>query len=342
MQSEYVNNKLLILLPLLFLLFSCEEVMLEKDPDSSATSVFNVLWTNLDEKYSYFEYKKINWDSVYAVYAPRIHDELHAEELWNILSEMICSLNDGHVNLINGERWSSWRNCKPVHYNQNFDLGLIMGNYLKLPVKYAGSLLYGIIDSVGYVYYESFEMDISESDIDFLVDYFEHTKGLIIDIRNNGGGDSENADVFQSRLLQTKTLVEYIYFKHGPGHDDFTAPQEFHILPGGKKQYTKPIALLINRYSFSSSSFFASRMSVLPHVTLIGDTTGGGAGRPKYFDLPNGWAVRYSSTYALRADGFNFENGVPPDYPVLQRETDRLRKKDAILEFAFNFIRSRT
>jgi C-terminal processing protease CtpA/Prc len=173
-----------------------------------------------------------------------------------------------------------------------------------------------------------------------LINYFKDTKGLIIDIRGNGGGDSENGDIMESRLLKTKTLVEYIYYKNGPGHNDFTSPQKLYISPKGNAQYTKPIAVLINRDCFSSASFFASRMSVLPHVSLIGDTTSGGAGRPKYFDLPNGWVVRYSSNYALRPDGFDFENGVPPNLWVELKDSDKVKGKDTIIEYAISWINS--
>jgi C-terminal processing protease CtpA/Prc len=81
-------------------------------------------------------------------------------------------------------------------------------------------------------------------------------------------------------------------------------------------------------------------MSVLPNVAIIGDTTAGGGGNPRYFDLPNGWAVRFSSNYALRPDGLNIENGVPPDYLVILREDDRKMGKDTLIEFALLWINS--
>jgi C-terminal processing protease CtpA/Prc len=265
---------------------------------------------------------------------------MHPNDLWNVFSDMLCLLNDGHASLSNDIKWTNRWNCEAKSYATNFDYNLIINNYLEKPLKYSGPLLYDIIDSIGYVYYTSFESTISGANMDFLVDYFKDTKGLIIDIRVNGGGDSENGDVMESRLVRTKILVEYIFYKNGPGHNDFTSPQALYISPQGSTQYTKPIAVLINRDCFSSASFFASRMSVLENVSLIGDTTSGGAGRPKYFDLPNGWIVRYSSNYALRADGFNFENGVPPDFWVEMKDSDSAKGIDTILEYAISWINS--
>jgi hypothetical protein len=240
----------------LVLFISCEKLVLDKDPKSTPSSIFEVFWTNLDQKYSYFTLKGINWDSIYTAYKPLVHDEMHPDDLWNVLSDMLCLLNDRHVSLSDNVKWSNWWNCKTRRYNINFDYNLIVNNYLEKPLKYSGPLMYDIIDSVGYVFYRSFESTISEENIDFLINYFKDTKGLIIDIRSNGGGDSENGDIIESRLLITKTLVEYIYYKNGPGHNDFTSPQELYILPKGNAQYTKPIVVLINRDCISSASFF--------------------------------------------------------------------------------------
>jgi hypothetical protein len=326
------------LLLILLLFISCEKFFIEKDPVNNPESTFEVFWT--DQKYSYFALNNINWDSVYNEYKPLVHNEMSDDQLWNIFSNMLCALNDGHVNLLDNIKYTNWKNCNLLSYNNNFDYNLILSNYIKRPFKYSGPLLYEIVDSVGYIYYGSFESEVSESNIDFLINYFKDTKGLMIDIRNNGGGESQNGDMIESRLLDKKTLVEYIYYKNGPGHNDFTPAQELYISPEGNNQYTKPIAILINRNSFSASSFFASRMSVLSHVRLIGDTTGGGAGRPKFFDLPNGWVIRYSSNYALRPDGFNFQNGVPPDFYIEMLDSDQTDGKDTIIEFAKSWIDS--
>ncbi len=333
-------NKTLVILLIVVTCMSCEKVFIEAKTSNTPTETYNLLWETLNRNYSYFTYKDINWDSVDAQYRPLINDNMSSKELWGYLSEMLCVLDDGHVNLIDGELWSKRSDCQTTSYKKNFNFDIIKMGYFFNGVKYSGPLLYTTIDSVGYVYYSSFKLDVSEADIDLIIDQFKNMKGIIFDIRDNGGGDSDNAEIIQSRLLSEKTLVEYTYFKKGPGHNDFSEPQKLYISPKGPRQFTKPIAVLINRNSFSSSSFFASRMSVLPHVALIGDTTSGGAGRPKYFDLPNGWAVRYSSDYSLRADGFNFENGVPPDFQVNTGYSDETKLRDSIIDFAVEWIRS--
>lgn len=325
----------------LALFISCEKLFMDSKPKNTPTDIFEVFWINLDEKYSYFVLKNINWDSVYTATKPLIYDEMNRNELWDVLSNMFCALkDDGHVGVYGDGRHTKWDACNTITYNRNFDLDLIKTNYLDNPLKYSGPLAYNIINSVGYIYYSSFANTVSEADIDFLIDYFKDTKGLIIDIRDNHGGNDGNGKLIESRLLRTKTLVESIYYKNGSGHNDFALPQKLYISPKGNIQYTKPVAVLTNRNCYSASSSFASRMWTLPHVSLIGDTTLGGAGRPKFFDLPNGWIVRYSSTYALRVDGYNYENGVPPDYYIEMDETDIENGEDTIIEYAISWVLS--
>ncbi|MBN2273262.1 MAG: S41 family peptidase [Bacteroidales bacterium] len=334
-------KKLIGLILLLPAILSCEKIFLDDSPENTPMATFEVCWKELDEHYAYFTMKNIHWDSLYHVYKALIYDQMEQYELWDVLHAMLCELHDGHVNLIDGERWSHWSECNgSPRYPEYFDFDLISYSYFKYTLKSSGPLLYGIIDSVGYIYYSSFTMDISDEEIDFVINLFKDMKGIIIDIRNNGGGDSENITRIQSRIVTKKTLVELIYYKTGTGHADFSAAQEVYVSPEGKLQFTGPVVVLTNRYCFSSANMFVSRMSVLPNVNIVGDTTGGGGGKPRFFDLPNGWAVRYSSNYALRPDGLNLENGVPPDFRVTLWPIDKRAGRDTLIEFALLWIYS--
>jgi len=334
-------NKIYGLILLLPAVISCEKALLDNGPDNNPVSVFEVFWKELDERYAYFTMKDIRWDSLYQVYRPMINEHMTKPELWEVLQLMLCEFQDGHVNLVDGETWSHWSDCDNCpRYPEYIDFNAISRRYLMDTLKYSGPLIYSIYDSVGYIFYSSFTLDISDGHMDFLMDQFKHLKGIIIDIRSNGGGDSENIKRIQSRLVTTTTLVENIYYKTGAGHDDFSAAQEVYASPEGKTQFTGPVAVLTNRYSFSSANMFASRMSVLSNVVLIGDTTAGGGGKPRFFDLPNGWAVRYSSNYALRPDGLNIENGVPPDFRVTLWPLDKQAGRDTLIEFALSWIKS--
>jgi C-terminal processing protease CtpA/Prc len=126
--------------------------------------------------------------------------------------------------------------------------------------------------------------------------------------------------------------------KNGPGYDDFGEPADVYMEPVGFHVYTKPVVLLTNRGCYSATSFFSLAMKAFPHVIQVGDTTGGGLGSPAGFELPNGWAYRFSVSRTLTPDGQNYENGVPPEITVWMDPQNEVTGVDDIMEKAIEVI----
>ena len=123
---------------------------------------------------------------------------------------MLNELKDGHTNLIstfNMSRYWDWY----LDYPDNFDSD-IQENYLGRNYSIAGGLKYTtLIDGqIGYIYYGSFSSSAGESGLDHIFYQFKDCKGLICDIRDNGGGMLSNADRIASRFLEEKILTGYI------------------------------------------------------------------------------------------------------------------------------------
>ena len=77
-------------------------------------------------------------------------------------------------------------------------------------------------------------------------------------------------------------------------------------------------------------------------VTVIGDQTGGGGGLPMSSELPNGWAVRYSSTQTFDSEGNHIEMGIAPDYRVQLNNTIAAQQGlDTMIESAVYYINKR-
>ena len=327
-----------LIIPFLFL--SCEKAMIEKDPAITPIENFEHLWNTVDEKYSFFEYKNINWNEIYNIYRPQISDNMYDEELFSVLANMITELRDGHTNLVSPFNIS--RYTFDYSSPENFNLRLLKDNYIGWDYNITGPLINEFImrdeKLIGYIYYSSFSSNVSTWHIDYVLSRFRNTDGIILDMRSNGGGSVSNIQTLGSRFTDSKRLVYTSALKNGPGHNDFEEPAEVYMNPGGRTQYTKPVMLLTNRGCFSATSFFSTAMKAFPHVVQVGDTTGGGLGAPSGFELPNGWSYRFSVSETLTPAGENFEDGVPPDITVWMDPEHEAVGIDDIMERAIGEI----
>ncbi len=333
-------TKLLLVLFAAILLMSCEKLLIEKDPENTPINNFELLWETIDRKYSFFTYKNINWDSLYHEYRPRVHNRMTNRQLFNLMADLLFHLKDGHVNLESGfDRSGNWEWYKDAP--NNFNYSLLRTFYLKGDYVRTGPFVSKVIDSIGYVYIGSFSERVKPEHIDSIIKRFYGLKGIVFDVRSNGGGYSTNVGIVAGRFSDRRRLAAYKLFKTGPGHDDFTDPQPVYLSPAGKKQFLKPVTVLTNRRSYSASNDFVLKMSSLPHVTIVGDTTGGGGGTPVNAELLNGWTYRFSATMTLAPDKFNVEHGIAPDIKVNMSQRDINRGIDTILETALEYIRNK-
>ena len=165
----------------------------------------------------------------------------------------------------------------------------------------------------------------------------EDTKGIIIDVRNNTGGNDRYCKVIANHFFDQKRKVEINHFKTGPGHDDF-GTIDFSIEPKEGFGISIPTVILTNRACFSACNSFVSWMSTLPHDSIVGDTNGGGVGTPHFSELPNGWTYRYSANKSYRTDGLNMDDGIPPDHFVSLTKKDSTNWKDTLIEYALDLI----
>lgn len=334
-------NTIITILLLSLTLGSCHDVReYADDPRGN----FEALWTIIDEHYCFFAEKGIDWNAVHDTYARRIGPEMTRDELFIVCSDMLDELRDGHVNLaapFNTSYYRKWWS----DYPQNFSARLIEESYFNFNYRQTSGMLYGILrENVGYIYYGSFANPIGEGNLDNVLYFLKNTQGLIIDVRDNGGGDLTNVRTIVSRFLTEPRTVGYISHKTGPGHSDFSEPMEITYNPAavGRIRWGKPVIVLTNRSTFSAANNFASVMKLLPGVRLVGATTGGGSGMPYSSEIPNGWSVRFSACSMLDAEGRSTESGVEPSEgcAIDMDPIEALSGKDTILEFALNLLQN--
>ncbi len=332
-----ILKRILLFCLSLFGLWGCTHPFQEAD-DNTPLGNFCALWRIIDEKYCYLDEKQVDWDSVYTVYYPRFA-QLQVEDwddnytYFNLLAEPLNLLQDGHVNLYS---WFDVSACKtwyegyPANYNSQ-----ILTRYYLTGYHRAGGLLYQRIkgDSIGYIYYGSFSDSFSSANLISVLNHFRSCYGIVLDVRNNGGGDLTNAYKLAAPFFTHDTIVGYWQHKSGAAHDAFSSLEPMR-LEDTKGYWKRPVIVLCNRHSYSATNFFVSLMRYADNSLVVGGKSGGGGGMPLSYELPNGWLVRFSSVRMFDRAMQSIEPGIVPNVEATLISDD----KDDIIETAVQLI----
>ena len=315
-------------------LISCVD---EVEHDNTPTGNFEALWQIIDEHYCFFDYKQheygLDWQEVYNKYKVRVSNKMNTQQLFEVLCDMLAELRDGHVNLstsMDFGRYWTWHEAFPQNFNDSLER-----HYMGTDYKIAAGLHYRVLDdNIGYIRYDSFNNAVGEGNLDDCLSWLALCRGLIIDIRNNTGGDLIYAERLAGRFVHEKTLVGYMQHKTGTGHHDFSELEPRYLEPSSNLRWHKPVCVLTNRSVYSAANDFAVIMHALPNVRLVGDHTGGGSGLPMSSSLPNGWTVRYSACPMYDAKRQHTEFGIAPDVAVSLTDASVSQGLDDIIETA--------
>lgn len=327
-----------------FLVFSGTVIMSscvkEENFENTPEGNFELLWKIMDEKYCFFSEKQVDWDEVHERYRKRISPDMPSYALFEVLGDMLAELKDGHVNLYAAHDVASYRKWfedYPANFNDS-----INQLYLGKTGEYrtAAGMKYKIFkENIGYIRYESFSSGIGDGNISEVLAYLALCDGLIIDVRNNGGGNLDYAHKLAARFTEKDVLTSYIQHKTGPGHNDFSEYYPVWLRTTSYIRWQKPVIVLTNRHSFSATNDFVNTMRLLPNVTIMGDRTGGGSGLPFSAELLNSWSVRFSASPTSDISKNSIEGGIDPDIRVDMKPEDIARNIDTIIEEAITMLK---
>ena len=303
---------------------------------------FEALWKAIDEHYCFFDYKRqeygLDWDAVHTKYSAQISDDMTNAQLFEVLGNMLAELRDGHVNM-----YSSWDVARNWSWHEDYPSNIsdtLISKYLGTDYRIASGMRYRILDdNTGYVRCPSFENSMGEGNLDEIMYYLMPCNGLIIDLRDNGGGLLSSAEQFAARFTNSNILVGYMQHKTGRGHNDFSNFEQQRLKPSKGIRWQKRVVVLTNRAVYSAANEFVKYMRCCPNVTVVGDRTGGGAGMPYSSELPVGWSIRFSACPMYDKDKKTTEFGIEPDYNVQLSQTDLLRGYDTIIEYARRLLK---
>ncbi|MEM0938660.1 MAG: S41 family peptidase [Bacteroidota bacterium] len=334
-----MRTKLLLLST--FVLLACENILVNDEIATDQTSIFNLFWEDYNRNYAGFVVRNIDWDSTRSSALTSIKGGLSEEEFFELLGSIVVNFEDIHAEIID-------THGRRIRYSPKNPSSISMigplNDYL-ISARKAGEIFtYGNIinEEIGYIQIPTFSSRFSLNQyeqIDIVIRNLGNIKGLVLDLRNNGGGQSDRQKTVTQRFVKNSFTYIQGQFRNGCDHNNFDPPISDDISPGGSIQFTGPTVILANRASGSSAEVFVMTLETQEHIMIVGDTTAGGLGLNTWRELPNGWNYRMTLTLTSNGDGISYEaQGIPPHEVVFFTKQDSIDRVDPQLDRAIELL----
>ena len=322
---------------------------------------FEELWKTFYDRYPFFNLRNVDWKKQYDIFKPRVTSTTSDDDLFDIFCQMLSPLNDGHVELfaktsgIEKKRYFNpeskpgfWREFTKQEIKSLFKTTrkTLVSNGFGKPRK-SGARILRHCKSPNYGYLRILELESVKkgkltASLNQILGDFKDLDGVIIDIRNNPGGDDSTVIQIVNRFCDRNRVAFHRKTKRGPEEDEFSALKTWHIEPQGDTQFTGPIVLLTCDSVFSGGEVFALALKELPYVTIIGDHTNGIFSYQLEKKLPNGWRYNLSYQVYFSADMVCYEGtGVPADIELLNKKSDIQLGVDPLIIRALEVLKSK-
>ncbi len=203
-----------------------------------------------------------------------------------------------------------------------------------LPPEYVWTEYKIIEDNIGYFYLNIWldPLRVITSFNDAIKSAMD-TEGFIIDLRGNPGGISGMAMGVAGWFIEDKQ--QYL------GTMQTRDTQLKLVINPRLHTYSRPLAILIDGLSGSTSEFFAGGLQDLGRAKLFGSPTAAAALPSQIARLPNGDGFQYAIANYVSASGMELEgNGVHPDVQIELDREKLLKGHDQVLEAAVKWIRA--
>lgn len=181
------------------------------------------------------------------------------------------------------------------------------------------------------------QFDMLKAQVDDFVGKFRKRKGLVLDLRGNGGGYEETL----LRLLGNM-------FDHDVKVGDLKRRKEDKPMIAktrGGDGFSGQLVVLIDSESGSAAELFARVVQLEKRGTVIGDRSAGAVMRAKGYDHQTGvevivpYEVSVTDADITMTDGKSLEHiGVTPDEAKLPTAADLAAKRDPVLAYALSLL----
>lgn len=209
---------------------------------------------------------------------------------------------DSIVSLIKGEKGTEVK-ITVLRYGQEIETAAVRDI---IQMQTVDSVM--LDDQVGYISVSEFD-DVTYDQFKSAMDSLEAQgmAGLVIDLRNNPGGNLDTVTDMLKLLLPEGTIVS-ITDKNGDTEE---------ITCDGSNEFTKPLAVLVNQYSASASEVFCGAVQDYGIGSIVGVTTFGKGVVQQLMDLGDGTCLKVTIAEYYTPSGRSINGiGVEPDVEV--------------------------
>jgi C-terminal processing protease CtpA/Prc len=182
-----------------------------------------------------------------------------------------------------------------------------------------------IDDNIGLLKISSFWDNNYFEQFDSIYEKLTGIDALIIDIRENLGGNSNNSAYILSHLTSEKfKMSDWSSPLYIPAHASWDYSKEWYSRKSydyypvqDKTIFSKPVVLLINEGTFSAAEDFCVGFRNMGRGLIIGTPSAGSTGNSIRFDLPRGGKLQICTKKDTYPDGTEFVGvGIIPDIEV--------------------------
>lgn len=186
--------------------------------------------------------------------------------------------------------------------------------------------------NIGYLEFFNFaDEQLGADTVAAAMNFINGTDALIIDMRNNGGGNPAMVALVCSYLFGAEPVhLNDLYWREGNRTDEFWTRKEV----AGKRYLNKDVYVLTSKRTFSGAEEFTYNLKNLKRATIIGETTGGGAHPGGGFRIsehfgmfvPTGRAISPITKTNWEGTGVTPDVSVPADQALLVARLIALKK----------------
>jgi hypothetical protein len=248
-----------------------------------AQEAFDKLWEQCDRNYAMFVIRpQVDWNVLREQYRPKAIACKSAYEFALVCAQMLSPLRDLHIGVrVNGQPVPVFNRPRERNANPSARESILgklskTGDYIQWGKT---------ADKIGYIAIDAWQDNVDEK-FDEILEEMRDTKGLIVDVRLNGGGSEPLAKNAAGRFADKKYVYAYSQYRKGPKHTDLGDKNPRYVESYGPWRYDRPVIVLMGQKCMSSNESFIAMMAQCPQVTTMGDHTCGSSGNPQFIDLP--------------------------------------------------------